>query len=126
VISSLFLTNSKTLFYLIGALAGFALSGVQAVSRTMVSQLSPKTKTTEFYGFLSVAGRTSTAIGPLVFGSTFAIMVKWYTSHQVAADIASRNAMYWAVGTVVVFLITGLIFFLRVRKVTQKDPMRFE
>src|SRR5512136_1988689 len=69
VIGCLYITDSKTLFYFIGALAGFSLSGVQAVSRTLVSQLSPQTKTTEFYGFLSVAGRTSTAVGPFVFGS---------------------------------------------------------
>ena len=68
VVSLLFMTNTKAVFYVIGALAGFSLSGVQAVSRTMVSQLSPQEKTTEFFGFLSVAGRTSTFVGPLVFG----------------------------------------------------------
>ena len=44
VIASLFFINTKTLFYVIGALAGFSLSGVQAVSRTMVSQLAPLKK----------------------------------------------------------------------------------
>ena len=125
VIGSLYLTDSKAIFYIIGALAGFSLSGVQAVSRTMVSQLSPRTKTTEFYGFLSVAGRTSTAIGPLVFGSTFALMVRWYTNHQYSAELANKNAMYWAIGTVIVFLVVGLAFLLRVRKVTHKEPIRF-
>ena len=66
---ALFFIESVTHFYIIGAIAGFALSGAQAVSRTMVSQLAPNGKTTEFYGFLSVAGRTSTFIGPLVFGT---------------------------------------------------------
>jgi UMF1 family MFS transporter len=126
VIGSLYLTNSKTLFYFIGALAGFSLSGVQAVSRTMVSQLSPQTKTTEFYGFLSVAGRTSTAVGPLVFGSTFALLVHWYTSHNYAVEIADKNAMYGAIGTVLVFLVVGLAFLLRVKKVTHKEPIRFD
>lgn len=126
VIGCLYITDSKTLFYFIGALAGFSLSGVQAVSRTMVSQLSPQTKTTEFYGFLSVAGRTSTAVGPFVFGSTFALMLNWYTNHNTAVDIANKNAMYWAIGTVVVFLVIGLIFLLRVKKVTHKDPIKFD
>ena len=126
VIGSLYLTQSKALFYLIGALAGFSLSGVQAVSRTMVSQLSPHSKTTEFYGFLSVAGRTSTAIGPLVFGSTFALLVGWYTRHNYALDIADKNAMYGAIGTVIVFLLVGLIFLLRVKKVTHKEPITFD
>ncbi len=126
VIGSLYLTDSKTLFYYIGALAGFSLSGVQAVSRTLVSQLSPQTKTTEFYGFLSVAGRTSTAIGPLVFGSTFAVMVHWYTTRNFPPEIADQNAMYWALGTVLIFLVIGLAFLLRVKKVTPKDPITFD
>jgi UMF1 family MFS transporter len=126
VIGCLYFTDSKTLFYFIGALAGFSLSGVQAVSRTMVSQLSPQTKTTEFYGFLSVAGRTSTAVGPFVFGSTFALMLKWYSNHNFPLEIADRNAMFWAIGTVLVFLMVGLIFLFRVRKVTHKDPITFD
>lgn len=126
VIGCLYITDSKTIFYFIGALAGFSLSGVQAVSRTMVSQLSPKEKTTEFYGFLSVAGRTSTAVGPFVFGSTFALMLNWYNNHNFTEQLANRNAMYWAVGTVIIFLLIGLFFFLRVRKVTHKDPIKFD
>jgi MFS transporter, UMF1 family len=119
------LTHSKIAFYFIGSMAGFALSGVQAVSRTMVSQLSPHAKTTEFYGFLSVAGRTSTAIGPLVFGSTFALMVHWYLTRAYSSELANKNAMYWAIGTVILFLIVGLAFLLRVKKVTHKDPITF-
>ncbi|MBI4730632.1 MAG: MFS transporter, partial [Chloroflexi bacterium] len=126
VIACLFITDSKTLFYFIGALAGFSLSGVQAVSRTMVSQLSPKTKTTEFYGFLSVAGRTSTAVGPFVFGSTFALMLNWYSKRNFAEEVANQNAMYWALGTVLLFLVIGCIFLLRVKKVTHKEPLNFE
>ena len=126
VIASLYTTTSKGIFYIIGALAGFSLSGVQAVSRTMVSQLSPKAKTTEFYGFLSVAGRTSTAVGPFVFGSTFVLMLNWYQNHDFSLDLANKNAMYWALGTVIVFLVVGLIFLLRVKKVTHKEPISFD
>jgi UMF1 family MFS transporter len=126
VIGCLYLTNSKTLFYFIGALAGFSLSGVQAVSRTLVSQLSPQDKTTEFYGFLSVAGRTSTAVGPFVFGTSFALMLNWYIKQNLSLEIANRNAMFWAIGTVLVFLLVGLIFLFRVRKVTHKDPITFD
>ncbi len=126
VIACLFLTTNQTIFYFIGAAAGFSLSGVQAVSRTMVSQLSPKSKTTEFYGFLSVAGRTSTAVGPFVFGSTFALMLNWYTKRNFAESAANANAMYWALGTVVAFLLIGMFFLLSVKKVTHKEPLQFE
>ena len=128
VVSILFFTQSKTIFYLVGALAGFSLSAVQAVSRTMVSQLSPHEKTAEFYGFLSVAGRTSTFVGPLVFGSVYAAMIDWYSNpaHGFTEAVVKMNAMYWAIGSVVAFLLIGMFFLLRVRKVTHKDPLKFD
>lgn len=128
VIASLFFINTKTIFYVIGALAGFSLSGVQAVSRTMVSQLSPSEKTAEFYGFLSVAGRTSTFVGPLVFGSVYALMIDWYgnPAHGFTEAMVKTNAMYWAIGSIVAFLLIGMFFLLRVRKVTHKDPIKFD
>lgn len=124
VVGLLFITDDKAFFYIIGALAGFSLSGVQAVSRTMVSQLSPQTKTAEFFGFLSVAGRTSTAIGPFVFGTTYLVMRHWLIIND-KINLASTNAMKWAIGTVVAFLLIGLVFLLRVKKVTHKDPIKF-
>jgi UMF1 family MFS transporter len=128
VIISLFFINTKAVFYVIGALAGFSLSGVQAVSRTMVSQLSPHEKTAEFYGFLSVAGRTSTFVGPLVFGSVYALMVDWYGNpvHGFTEAMVKTNAMYWAIGSIVAFLLIGMFFLLRVKKVTHKDPIKFD
>jgi len=128
VLGILYLTQSKTVFYLIGALAGFSLSAVQAVSRTMVSQLSPHEKTAEFYGFLSVAGRTSTFVGPLVFGSVYALMINWYSNpaHGFTEAMVKANAMYWAIGSVIAFLLIGMVFLLRVRKVTHKDPIKFD
>jgi UMF1 family MFS transporter len=126
VVASLFIFKGKTLFYVIGALAGFSLSGVQAVSRTMVSQLAPHEKTAEFYGFLSVAGRTSTFVGPVVFGSIYAAMINYYTNHGFTEAATKVNAMYWAIGSIVLFLLVGLFFLVFVKKVTPKEPMIFE
>jgi len=54
----LFFIESVTHFYIIGAIAGFALSGAQAVSRTMVSQLAPNGKRPSFMAsFPSQAAR---------------------------------------------------------------------
>jgi len=126
VIALLFFVKSKGIFYIIAALAGFFLSGVQAVSRTMVSQLSPASKTAEFYGFLSVAGRTSTFIGPLVFGSVYAGFTNLYLNRGLSEAVAKSNGILWAIGSIVVFLIVGLVFLLPVRKVTLQDPIIFE
>lgn len=114
-VSALFVIQSLVLFYIVGALAGFFLSGVQAVSRTFVSQLAPSSKTTEFYGFLTVAGRTSTFIGPLVFGTLSYRMNNYFINHGVSTLLAEQLGMRWAVGSIVVFLLVGFAMLLFVR-----------
>mgnify|MGYP005818929279 CR=1 FL=1 len=126
VVSLLFFLRGVPAFYVIGALAGFALSGVQAVSRTMVSQLSPANKTTEFYGFLSVAGRTSTFIGPLVFGSLYSSMATRYLRMGKVDAVAHASAMYWAIGSILVFLLVGLFLLLFVRQAPVHDPLKID
>lgn len=113
-------------FYIIGGVAGFSLSGVQAVSRTMVSQLTPFDKTAEFYGFLSVAGRTSTFIGPVVFGSIYHGVSKNMLNNGASDALAQSTGIYWAIGSILVFLIVGLLLLQIVRRVTHKDPLKFE
>ena len=119
---------SKSLlwFYIIGFLAGFSLSGAQAVSRSMVSQFAPPSKVTEFYGFLSVAGRTSTFVGPLVFGTISYRMNNWYLNHGQAAALAEHNGLIWAIGSIILFLVVGLLLLLLVKRVTAKDPLHYE
>lgn len=114
-VSALFVIQSLVLFYIVGALAGFFLSGVQAVSRTFVSQLAPAAKTTEFYGFLTVAGRTSTFIGPLVFGTLSFRMNNYFINHGVSTLLAEQMGMRWAIGSIVVFLLIGFATLLFVR-----------
>ncbi|MPN00298.1 hypothetical protein SDC9_147492 [bioreactor metagenome] len=113
-------------FYIIGGVAGFSLSGVQAVSRTMVSQLTPFDKTAEFYGFLSVAGRTSTFIGPVVFGSIYHGVSKSMLNNGASDALAQSTGIYWAIGSILVFLVVGLLLLQIVRRVTHKDPLKFE
>ena len=120
---TLFFVKSTLGFFIVGAFAGFSLSGAQAVSRTMVSQLAPAGKTTEFYGFLSVAGRTSTFIGPLVFG-TLSYRVYLYYLNQGLAELAAEKAgQYWGIGSIIAFLLIGFVILLSVREVTASKPM---
>ncbi len=112
-------------FYVIGFIAGFALTAVQAVSRTMVSQLVPAAQSAEFYGFLSVAGRTSTFVGPLVFGTISYRMHNWYSNHGVGAELAEQYGLLWAIGSIIAFLVIGMLFMLLVKRVSAKDPVKF-
>lgn len=125
-IIALFFINTLILFFIVGAVAGFSLSGAQAVSRSMVSQLAPPEKVSEFYGFLSVAGRTSTFVGPLVFGTLSFRMHNWYLNHGFDAVASEHYGLMWGIGSILAFLVVGLVFLLYVRKVTSKEPMVFK
>lgn len=122
-IIGLFFIKDIVWFFIIGAFAGFSLSGAQAVSRTMVSQLAPASKTAEFYGFLSVAGRTSTFVGPLVFGTISYRANNWYINNGFDPILAEQNGLLWAIGSILLFLFVGLLVLLIVRRVTAKNPM---
>ncbi|MEA5047582.1 MAG: MFS transporter [Eubacteriales bacterium] len=125
-ITGLLFANSLAWFFVIGFFAGFSLSGAQAVSRSMVSQLAPAEKTTEFYGFLSVAGRTSTFVGPLVFGTISYRMHNWYANHGVDAVLSEQYGLLWAIGSILLFLVVGLLLLLLVKRVTAREPIQYE
>lgn len=122
----LFFIKKLIWFYVIGFLAGFSLSGAQATSRTMVSQLAPDTKTTEFYGFLSVAGRTSTFIGPLVFGTISYRAHNWYVNNGFDAIASEQYGLLWAIGSIVAFLLIGMLILLLVKRVSAKEPINYQ
>ncbi len=124
-IAGLFFIDKILWFYIIGFIAGFSLSGAQAVSRTMVSQLAPANKTAEFYGFLSVAGRTSTFIGPLVFGTISFRAHNWYINHGFDAVAAEHYGLYWAIASIIAFLVIGMFILFLVKRVTAKDVIKF-
>jgi len=124
--TALFFIKDVVLFFIVGAVAGFSLSGAQAVSRTMVSQLAPPSKTTEFFGFLSVAGRTSTFVGPLVFGTIQFRAHNWYVNHGVDSLLAENYGLLWGVGSILLFLVVGMVLLLFVRRVTLAEPMVHE
>ncbi len=107
-------------FYFIGALAGFALTGVQSVSRTMVALLSPKNKSAEFYGFFAVAGRTSSFIGPAVYGWLAAEAALWYQAQGNTTVIAEQLGQRLAVLSIAAFLVLGFILLLWVNETKAK------
>jgi UMF1 family MFS transporter len=61
--------SSKTLFYLVGIVAGLGLGASSSASRTFMAQITPKDRATEFFGFYDgFFGKASAIAGPLVFG----------------------------------------------------------
>lgn len=119
VVLSMLLAKNLTHFYIIGALAGFALTGVQAVSRTLVGYFAPKGKSAEFYGFFAVTGRTSSFIGPGVY-TLVSVQVALYFQRQGMLDsLAEIVGHKYAIVSIAVFLLVGLLILLKV-----KDPSK--
>jgi len=114
---------AKTLnqFYFIGALAGFALTGVQSISRTLVGYFAPEGHSAEFYGIFAVTGRTSSFIGPTVYGFLAYEAARWFANNRgldlLAAEIKGQQL---AIGSIAVFLLVGLAILLRVVDPSEK------
>jgi UMF1 family MFS transporter len=117
----MFFNRTMTGFFLIGALAGFALTGVQSVSRTMVGVFSPPGQSAEFYGLFAVAGRTSSFIGPTVYGVVAAEAAYWYMARGQAELLAEQSGQRVAILSVAVFLIVGLVLLLFVRESRKRE-----
>jgi MFS transporter, UMF1 family len=56
-------------FWAIGAAVAMVQGGSQALSRSLMGRLIPKSKSAEFYGFFSVAQKFSSIAGPAIFGA---------------------------------------------------------
>ena len=107
---------SLTGFFVIGGLAGFALTGVQSLSRTMTGLFAPESKSAEFFGFFAVAGQSLAFIGPITFGTLVAWLTTQYQKSGLAALPAEQDAYRSALVMVAVFLLVGFVLLLAVNE----------
>ena len=63
-----FFIQTKTSFFVLAVIAGTGLGSVQAASRSLMASLVPEGKEAEMFGFYAFCGKSSSIIGPLVFG----------------------------------------------------------
>jgi UMF1 family MFS transporter len=96
--------QDKWLFYIIGALAGIAMGSSQSTSRSLMSDITPKDKKTEFFGFYSFFGKASAILGPFIFG-----LVSAYLNQRLA------------ILSVGFFILTGLLLLQRVKERVSQD-----
>ncbi len=85
-------------FIILGLAVASVQGGSQALSRSLIGQLMPKSKTAEFYGFFSVSEKFNTVVGPLVFA-----VVKTVTGNSRLAIIS-----------LVVFFLAGIAILAKV------------
>jgi UMF1 family MFS transporter len=96
---SAYFAQTKATFVAVAVTAGLGLGSIQAASRALMASLIPPGKESEFFGFYALCGKSSSILGPLVFGA-----VSYLTGSQRAA-----------VAAVGVFFVVGLILLQRVR-----------
>ncbi|HDZ61580.1 MAG TPA: MFS transporter [Nitrospirae bacterium] len=102
---SAYFVNSKTVFFMIAVLAGTGLGAVQAASRALMSALIPAGKEAEMFGFYAFCGKSSSVIGPLIFGG-------------ISYALGGNQRV--AILSVSIFFLVGLILLQRVEDPVQK------
>lgn len=94
-----YLAQTKPTFVAVAVTAGLGLGSIQAASRALMASLIPRGKESELFGFYALCGKSSSILGPLVFGA-----VSYLAGNQRAA-----------VAAVGVFFVVGLLLLQRVR-----------
>jgi UMF1 family MFS transporter len=61
-------------FYMLAAAVGLVQGGVQALSRSLYSQIIPRGQAAEFFGVYNMLGKSAAVLGPLLLG-----LVSWAT-----------------------------------------------
>ena len=78
-------SQSETVFWVVGPLAGIGMGGVWVVSRTFLIELCSPKKIGEFFGLYGMAGKMASIIGPLLWGATVMIFEETQTFKYRAA-----------------------------------------
>jgi len=120
VVLGMLFAQNLTQFFIIGALAGLALTGVQSVSRTLVGYFAPEGRSAEFYGLFAVTGRTSSFIGPTVYGFLAYEAAIYFQKQGYLALAAEQLGQRVAIGSIIIFLLAGLFILLGVNDPTKE------
>ena len=94
----LLLVESKSLFWIFGLLLGFFVGPAQSASRSLLAHLAPRNMSTEFFGLYALSGKATAFLGPMT--------VAWAT-----ATFESQRA---GMGSILIFLLAGLIVMMKV------------
>jgi len=120
----LYVAQNQTQFFIIGAVVGIAMAGIQSVSRAMVATFSPPGRSGEFFGFFALTGRTSSFIGPAIFGWLAAEATLWYQAQGQAATLAEQSGHRLAIWAIAAFLLAGWALMAFVNEQKARDAAR--
>jgi UMF1 family MFS transporter len=88
--------GDPTKFMLLGACIGIVLGGSQALSRSLFSQLIPKGKEAEYFGFYEISDKGTSWLGPALFALVFQL------THSYRLGVVS----------VIIFFVLGFVLLL--------------
>jgi UMF1 family MFS transporter len=94
LISIIGYSMSKEWHFIVATVQG----GSQALSRSLMGSLMPKSKSAEFYGFFSVSEKFNTVIGPILF--------------SVVAQVTGNSRL--AIISLVIFFLAGMLILSKV------------
>lgn len=85
-------------FWVLGAAVATVQGGSQALSRSMIGKMMPKSKSAEFYGFFSVFEKFASILGPFIFGVVSRIM----------------NESRLSIASLIIFFVLGIFILTKV------------
>jgi UMF1 family MFS transporter len=108
--------TTLTGYFIIGALAGFALTGVQSLSRTITGLFAPENKVTEFFAFFAVAGKSSSFIGPTIYGIIAFRTALYFEGQGMDVLLAEQTGQRAGLFSIALFLMIGLLLLVSVNE----------
>ncbi len=99
-----FFVTTKTAFFVVGVIAGVGLGAIQAASRSLMSNLIPEGKEAEMFGFYAFCGKSSSILGPFIFG-------------MISVNTGGNQRL--AILSLIGFFAIGLVLLQRVEDPTQ-------
>ncbi len=89
-----YVVQDPALFYGLAVLAGLGLGSTQAASRAFMSSLVPPGREAQMFGFYALCGKSSSVIGPLIFG----YLTRWADGNQRPGFLALTGLFILGLG----------------------------
>jgi UMF1 family MFS transporter len=125
-LSVVMLVSDKTIFWIMGSLVGIFLGSTWTASRPLLTSLAPKEVLGQFFGLYSLSGKAAAILGPIIWG----FVILYFKADKVIVQnvisffrnlgvvftdqVISTIQYRFAVGTLVLMMILGLIIFIKV------------
>jgi UMF1 family MFS transporter len=90
-----------------GCTAGVALGGTWTAQRVMVTELAPKEKFGEYFGFSKLSGKVSSALGPFIFGIILKFLVPSISFRAYGVAVAVVGGIMLIGLAIIAFVRTG-------------------